>query len=61
MHYNVTLRRVRLTIFAVEKQYVLSIMGLYSCLVYRAWKAQGLNYIVICGLSGCTVFLHIIS
>jgi hypothetical protein len=32
----------------------------YSCLSFQARKAHAQYYIVICGLSGCTIFLHII-
>ena len=60
---NVTLRRVRFTIVAVEKQQVLHILSvcLYSCLSYLACKMHAPYYIVICGLSGSVVFFHIIS
>jgi len=64
------LRRVRVTIIA-EKQYVLDVL----CLCVRAWvcmcvrvsvalgiqHAKRVRHIVICGLSGSTVFFHIIS
>jgi len=61
----VILRRVRVTIFAVEKQYVLSYecLFLYSCISYPARKSHFSTpyYIVMCGLSGSTTFFHVIS
>jgi hypothetical protein len=33
---------------------------LYSCLSYAACKAHAPYYIVICGLSGCTIFSQIL-
>jgi hypothetical protein len=48
--YNVTLRRVRLTIVAVENQYYI------FCLSYPASKAHSPYYIVICGLSGWALY-----
>jgi hypothetical protein len=63
MYYNVTLRRVRVTIFALKKPCVLHILsvGLYSCLIYPTCKAHAPYYIVIYDLSGCIMFLHMIS
>jgi hypothetical protein len=51
--YNVTFRRVRVTIFALEKPCVLHILSvsLYSCLSYPTRNAHAPYCIVICGLS----------
>ena len=54
------MRRFRVTIVAVEKQQVLYSLCVCS-LSYPARKAHAPYYIVICGLSGCTTFFHIIS
>ena len=54
------LRRLRLTIVATEKQYYVFWVCVCS-LSYPARKAHATYYIVICGLSGSTVFFHIIS
>ena len=58
--YNLTLKRVRVTIAAVEKQEILNITNvcMYSALVIQHAKRLRC-YIVICGLPGCTVFFHI--
>ena len=63
MYYNVILRRVRVTIVAVEKQDVLHILSTctYFCLACPAWKSQSPYYIVICGLAGSTLIFRIIS
>jgi hypothetical protein len=54
---NVTLRRVRETIFAVEKQYILIIVRVCVALVIR--YAMRMRHIVICGLPGlCNIFPH---
>ena len=61
---NVTLRSVRVTMCAVEKQHVLHTLRgrMYVCrLIYPACKAHAQYYTVTCGLSGSTVFLHITS
>ena len=63
--YNITLRRVRVTvfaveklaIFAVEKQYVLHIVRVCNVIQH----AMRMRRIVICGLPGSTVFFHVIS
>jgi hypothetical protein len=49
--HSITVRCVRLTIFAVS-----------ACsLIHPAYKAHALCYIVIYGLPVCTIFFHIIS
>ena len=50
--------RVRVTIIAAEKQYVLNItrVCLHSCLSYPACSTRAQYCIVIFGLPGCTVF-----
>jgi hypothetical protein len=58
--YNVQHRSFRLITVVMEKQRVLHILCVCS-LSYPACKACALFYIVISGLSGSTVFLHIIS
>ena len=58
--YNVTQRRVRATTVAVEK----AINVTYSECVFEALgihPALRTRHVVICGLSGCPVFLNIIS
>ena len=61
--YNVTLCHISVTIFVVEKQYVLNItsVGLFSSLDHPAHKAHSLYYTIICGPSGSTLFFHMIS
>ena len=54
------MRSILVPIVAVEKQYYL--FRVYVCkLSYLTCKAHASCYIVICGLSGCTTFSHIIS
>jgi hypothetical protein len=60
--YNVTLRHVDVTTVAVEKQtsityseYVSVAFGYLEC------KAHAPHYIIICGLSGSTIFCHTVS
>jgi len=57
-YYNVTLRNVRATIVAVEKQYVLLIMSVFVALVIQ--HAMRMRRI-ICGLPGSAIFFHIFS
>jgi hypothetical protein len=57
---KVTLRSVRVTIVPVLKQYCLFRVCVCS-LRYPACKVHAPYFIVICGLSGCTIFFHIIS
>ena len=53
---NLTLRRVRVTIVAVEKQFRVCVYSL-GC---PARNARAPCYIVICGLTGFSMFLHMI-
>jgi len=58
MYYNVRLRRVRATIVAMEKKNITN-----SELVFLALGIQHamcMRHIIICGLSGSTVFCVII-
>jgi len=52
--YNVTMRRVRVTTVAMKNKYVCSLSK-------PLCTEQALYYIVICGLLGSTILLHIIS
>ena len=58
--YTVTLRRVRLTTAAVEKQQVLHILSVSVALGTQQVTRMRL-IIVICGMSGSTISFHIIS
>jgi len=59
--YNNILRRVRVTIVTVNniKYYI---FWVWVCsIIYPAYNAHAPYYILICGLSVCTIFFHIIS
>ena len=58
--YKLTSRGVGLTIVAVEKQNVLHTLSVCLQLFYPACNAHAPYYIVIYGVSGSTIFLHII-
>ena len=59
---NATLRRVRVTIVAVEKQLILHILSVCVCsLRYAACGAHAPYYTVICGLYDSTIFFQILS
>jgi hypothetical protein len=53
--YNVTLGRIRVTIIAVERQSDCVSVALVI------QHTKRMSHIIICGLSGCTIFFHIIS
>ena len=53
IRHNETLRRVRVTMFVVEKQKVSHILSVYLYL-----QAHEPYYIVICGLSGSFLVSH---
>jgi len=57
--YNVKLRRVLATIFAVEMHQVLHIMRAFVASVVQ--HAMRMRHIVIRGLFRSTIFFHIIS
>ena len=60
MYYNVTMRCVRVTNVAVEKQQEFHILNVCVCsLSYPAWKHM--HHIVVCGLPCSTTFFRIIS
>ena len=54
--YNLILWSVRITVVAMEKQHVCVCVFCHSFPI-----CNGPFYDVICGLSGCTVFFHVIS
>jgi hypothetical protein len=57
---NVTMRRVRATIFAAEKQRVLLILNVFVFVVLGIQHSMRMRHTVIYGLPGSTMFLHII-
>ena len=57
--YNVTMMRIRATIVAAEKQYALHILRLF--VASGIHNAMQMRHIIIFSLSGCTIFLYIIS
>jgi len=59
--YNVTIRRVRVTIIAVENNVYLLFWVCFCIIVNVARKAHEPYYIVICGLYGCSIYFHIIT
>jgi hypothetical protein len=62
MYYKVTIRRVRVTIVAMENHKYYKFWVCVCSLSYPACNAHVPYYIVICGgLSGCTVFFYVIS
>jgi hypothetical protein len=61
MYLNRNIRRVIVTIFAVEKQWVLYILIVCLQLTFVACNAHGPYYIFVCGLFGCSLLFHIFS
>jgi len=65
--YNVTLRRVRVSIVVVEKHYIglLNIIGVYLLLVLVIQQANRIVsapcYVDICDVSASTLLCYIIS
>jgi len=60
MCYSAILRRFPVTIVAVEKQQSITHSEFVS-VALGTKQAIRLRFIFICGLSGCTIFLHIIA
>jgi hypothetical protein len=52
---------VRITIIIVENQEVYVFRVCVCGTIYPAYKAHAPYYFVICGLSGSSIFFHIIS
>jgi hypothetical protein len=59
MCHNVTFRRVRATTVALEKQYCIFRVCVLLALGIR--HAMRTRHIAVCGLTGFTLFFHIIS
>jgi hypothetical protein len=59
--YNVTSRCVRVTTVAVKSNKYYIVWVCVCSLSYPTCKAHAPYYIVICDLSGSTIFFHIIS
>jgi hypothetical protein len=55
VYYNLTLRRVRETIVAEEKQYSVCVC-VCVCVALRIRHAARMLRIAVCGLSGSTIF-----
>jgi len=58
---NLTIRPFRVTIVAVESKTYFVFRVCVCSLSYATCKAHAPYYIVIYGLSGCTIFFQIIS
>jgi hypothetical protein len=58
--YKIKLRRVRVTVVTVQQLEVIYILCTCS-LSYPAFKVHAPYYIVVYGLSGSTIFFHVIS
>jgi hypothetical protein len=59
--YYVTLRRIPLTILAVDNQYVLQIQSVCFSFSYLTYKMHEPYNIVTCGVSGSTNIFHVNS
>jgi len=61
--YTVTWRRVRATIVAAEKQWVLHIPKVCVCvfIALGTQRKMRMRHIAICGLSDCYIFLHYLT
>ena len=59
--YNLTFRRVRVTIVAVEKQQKKITHSESVFVTLGVQHAMGMRHTVICGQSGSAIFSHIIS
>jgi hypothetical protein len=59
--HNVILSRVHVTIVVVKEYKYYIFWDCVCSLSYPPCKAHAPYYIVICGLSGCTIFSHIVS
>jgi hypothetical protein len=58
---NIILGRVRAAIFCRGKTVTISCSLCVCSLKYPACNSRAPYYVVICGLSGCTLIFHIIS
>jgi len=59
MYCNIALNRVRATVVAVKKQYVLHILCVYIfSLKYPACNVDAPYYIVICDMPGSKTYFH---
>jgi len=54
MYFTVTIRRVRATIVAVEKEQILHILSV--CVAFVIQHAKRMRHIAICGLPRYTIF-----
>ena len=52
------MKRVSATVVVVEKQWLLHIVSV--CVAVGTQHAMRMSHIVVCGLSGYTVFFHVI-
>jgi len=59
MYCNIAMNRVRATVVAVKKQYVLHIMCIFS-LRYQACNVDAPYYTVICDMPGSKTCFHIV-
>jgi len=59
--YNIIIRHISATTVAMEKLLVLYNMSCVCTLSHPACKVHVLNYTGIWGLSGSTVFFHLLS